>query len=371
MKDYLKSGYIIDGVRMDATPQAMIQSAGGRAVCPEGEFEPIVDETIDPSPSPGDFRESKALEYLALMQGCPRKFPLTHPGEYSKACIARALIDTLWQKGHFRLEDLAIATAWKWDMETVGNAAAFYYSVEAVSDYLDSLGVRLRECGFAQAKSCSLSAKASLEDSPEEEEDYDDEQLGREEYPLRRIPKLSVRRKCSPVSTGGPQDWIIFVPFDTCDFRLGGSLLSQVAGTPGGVAPQILDPDYFMDCFEVVRELVEDGIVTAGVTVGDGGILNALCKMMDSTGIEIDLGGMVRSYGESNRLRLLFGEVPGVLLEIRDSDYDYIDAEFLLQDVAYYPLGHPGGGSVRLSDSAPGITGILQSLMDDASEGED
>ncbi|MBQ4285672.1 MAG: hypothetical protein II720_04330, partial [Bacteroidales bacterium] len=115
MKDYLKSGYIIDGVRMDATPQAMIQSAGGRAVCPEGEFEPIVDETIDPSPSPGDFRESKALEYLALMQGCPRKFPLTHPGEYSKACIARALIDTLWQKGHFRLEDLAIATAWKWD----------------------------------------------------------------------------------------------------------------------------------------------------------------------------------------------------------------------------------------------------------------
>lgn len=371
MKDYLKSYYIIDGVRMDATPEAMIQSAGGRTASPDSEFEPILDETMDPSPSPGDFSEDKALEYLALMQDCPRKFPLTHPGEYSKACIARALIDTLWQKGHFRLDDLAIAAAWKWDMDTMGNPAAFYFSVEAVCDYLDSLGVRLRECGFAQAKSCSLSAKSSLADNPEEEEDFDDGQGGVPEPPLRRNPKLSHKRKCPAASCGNPQDWIIFVPFDTCAFRLGGSMLSQVAGNPGGTAPQILDPDYFMDCFEVVRELVEDGIVTAGITVGDGGILNALCKMMDTTGIEIDLSGMIRSYGESNRLRLLFGEVPGVILEIRDSDYDYIDAEFLLQDIAYYPLGHPGGGSVRIADSAPGITGILQSLMDDASEGED
>ena len=371
MKDYLKSPYIIDGVRMDATPEAMISSAGGRTCPEEGEYEPIVDETIDPAPTPGDFSEDKAGEYLDLMQSCARAFPLAHPEPYSKACIARALIDTLWMKGHFRLEDLAIAAAWKWDLDTVGNCAAFYYSVEAVSDYLDSLGVKLRECGFAKAKACSLSAKASLADNPEEEEDFDDGEFPLEESPLRKAPKLSHKRKCAATSCGGAQDWLIFVPFDTCAFRLGGSMLSQVAGSPGGTAPQILDPDYFMDCFEVVRELVVDGIVTAGVTVGDGGIMNALYHILDGRGISIDLSGMIRSYGETNRLRLLFGEVPGVIIEIRDSDYDYIDAEFLLQDVAYYPLGHPGGDSIRLAQSTPGIPGILQSLMDDASEGED
>ena len=58
------------------------------------------------------------------------------------------------------------------------------------------------------------------------------------------------------------------------------------------------------------------------------------------------------------------------MIAINDSDYDYIDAELLLQDVAYYPLGHPqAGAGVKLTKS-DGILGILQALMD-ASEGED
>ena len=40
-------------------------------------------------------------------------------------------------------------------------------------------------------------------------------------------------------------------------------------------------------------------------------------------------------------MRILFSEVPGVIFQINDSDYDYLDAELLLQDVMYFPLGHP------------------------------
>ena len=53
-------------------------------------------------------------------------------------------------------------------------------------------------------------------------------------------------------------------------------------------------------------------------------------------------------------------------------DYDYIDAEFLLQDIAYFPLGHPSVGTpgVTVLSGENGITGILESLMNSL-EGED
>ena len=60
-----------------------------------------------------------------------------------------------------------------------------------------------------------------------------------------------------------------------------------------------------------------------------------------NSGFSADISGLMKSYAENNIVRILFSEVPGVIIEIDDSDYDYIDAEFLLQDVAYYPLGHP------------------------------
>ena len=373
MRDYLGSPYIIDGIRLGATPIAMLRSAGGEPPREDGELEPIVDESLDPGPSQGDFSLDKAGEYLSMINATPRRLPVEHAGAYSKISVARAIIDTLWLKGHFSLDDLVVSAAWKWDMSKVGNPAAFYGSVEAVCDYLDSLGLRLKECGFAEARACSFSARATLSgDMPQDDEDSEEEEYITD-YPLRKVrAKMGRSRKCPQLSSGGPQDWIIFVPFDTCNFRLGGSMLSQVAGTPGGTAPEIIDPDYFMDCFEVVRELVEDRVVTAGVTVGDGGLMNALGKMLQGRGMEADLGGIARSYGNSSLVQMLFAEVPGVIIEIKDTDYDYIDAEFLLQDVAYYPLGHPGGEGLRVaSGDASDISGILRALMGDASEGED
>ena len=173
-----------------------------------------------------------------------------------------------------------------------------------------------------------------------------------------------------------PQSWIIYIPFENCEYRLGGSLLAQALGVSGAVAPQIVDADYFIDCYEVVRELVEDGVVIAGATVGDGGLMAALDSMTEAgTGAAVELAGLVRATGESDIIRLLFSEVPGVLVQINDIDYDYVDAELLLQDVAFYPLGHPSvstkGVTVRTSDKS-GIQAILESLItSQSSEGED
>ena len=171
-----------------------------------------------------------------------------------------------------------------------------------------------------------------------------------------------------------PDSWIVYIPFDTCPFRLGGSLLAQIHGYCGGPASPIMDPDYFIDCYEVVRELVEDGIICAGNSIGDGGLATAARRFCEGKGAELNISGIMSSYQEKDSTRILFGEIPGALIQIRDIDYDYFDSQMLLQDIAYYPLGHPSvnGHGVRFTENTRnGVAEILSSLLNQTSEGED
>jgi hypothetical protein len=92
----------------------------------------------------------------------------------------------------------------------------------------------------------------------------------------------------------------------------------------------------------------------------------------EGVGVHADVSGIMRACSEKDPVRILFGEVPGAVIQIRDADFDYIDAEFLLQDVAFFPLGHPASDSgIHIEYSAvSGIQTILESLMQNA-EGED
>ena len=145
-------------------------------------------------------------------------------------------------------------------------------------------------------------------------------------------------------------------------------------GFTGAAAPQLQDADYFIDCFEVIREMAEDGVILAGESISDGGLLTALRHMCQDCGASINIADIMKSYSEVRQERVLFAEVPGVLLQIRDVDYDYFDAEMLLQDVQYFPLGHPvRGGSLTVENAGrTDIQSILDALIrTQGSEGED
>ena len=124
----------------------------------------------------------------------------------------------------------------------------------------------------------------------------------------------------------------------------------------------------------MVRELVEDGMVIAGSNVADGGLAAAAARMCCGLGLEMDISGILSSYQGTSREKLLFGEVPGIIMQIRDEDYDYIDSQLLLQDVAYYPIGHPSTDchGLKITESGKnGVENILASLLGMATEGED
>ena len=368
----LYDAYLIDGVQMALSPAGLLQECTlPGALPPPVAGGSVADETLDSVPSPFDLRDEAVDSYADAVAALPRPpFPLPFAGPVTCARVAKALLDAVWMGGHFRLGDLTLRAEWRWNDGAIGNQAAFYASVEAAAEYIDALGLKISEVKVS-AGAPNVAFKAIT--TPEEEAlDEEEESLIRE-LPFRTAnPRISRRRRCPATLQGEASDWIIYIPLDTCDYRLGGSLLAAAMGASRGAAPEVGDADYFIDGYEVIRELVEDGIVKAGATVLEGGLMNALRSMAGVNGAEISVNDICRSCGGEMQARVLFAEVPGVILEIADIDYDYIDAELLLQDIAYFPLGHPVPGSPGVSVLSGGnsITGILESLMNSL-EGED
>ncbi len=373
----LYSQYVIDGIPQDLSPGEMLDeclvSKNWRE--PVQTAETLLDETTDPQPRSDSFDSWKIRDYLALTAHAPeRELPVHFSAPYTKILLERALLDALWQEGHFRLGDLSVKADWTWNMEQIGNIAAFYASAQAASEYLGSLSLKLSAYHFEEGEECRLALSTSVFGDEYEEEDFP------VEMPYRTVhPTFLPVRKHSFALVDDPDSWLVYIPVDNGEFRLGGSLLSDLLKQGNDVAPDPTDPDYFIDCYEVLREMVEDNVVIAGATVSDGGLLTTLKKMAmaagDKVGARINLSELMAANREQDIVRILFAEVPGVIIQIRDEDYDYLDAEFTLQDVIFYPLGHPvhGKGEIKVDASGKtGIQSILESIIrSQSSEGED
>lgn len=387
----LYSHYIIDGIRLDMTPAEMLDECMDyEGFNPGTGFGDIIDESTEPPLSSFTYDSEKEEEYLSRTTAAAheeRPFRMLYPEHFTRLQIAKALLGRLWSKGHFKLGNLKIWAQWEWNPGPVGNMSAFYRSVESASEYIYGLGVKLEDYLFIEGEEgCNAKFYAWLDDEfdislseCQSDTEYSQDSTSGNHILFKsspfesRHPWISEERKCPSKLSGEPDSWLIYIPFDTCGYRLGASLLTEIAGHNGGKAPEISDPDYFIDCYEVVRELVEDGFVIAGKTVADGGLITAARNMCSEHGLNMDIKGIMSSY-QDERHRILFGEIPGVIIQVSDENYDYVDSQLLLQDIAYYPIGHPRLEDTTLNISQAGKNGvadILMSLLGHASEGED
>lgn len=416
-QDALFSKYVIDGVRQDVTPSEMLDECMLPSDVddekPLGECAEIWDETVDLPPENLSYSKEDIPIYVRrVTDAAPatqdREFCLLYPESFSRQRVAAALIDTLWLDGEFRLDDLRVWAEWNWNSGAVGNMSAFYTSVQSVTDYIYDLGVEIQgylyddgdeECmnsyfttlaSFGDEEKDTEDA-AEIEDVPDKDWEEDDAPGEDRLWTVGGSSDINIdenrdvwmgdERKCSARLVGGTSDnlalasCLIYVPFDTCSPRLGGSLLAKTLGANGGPAPNIADPDYFIDCYEVVRDLVSDGVVLASRTVCDGGLAVAAEKLAAGSGlgIRLNVNGICAAYDEQDTVKILFAEIPGVLLQISDDDLDYIDSQFLLQDVAYYRVGRPDPSitGVEIAPENNGVDRILSALLDGTSEGED
>lgn len=343
--------YIIDGKKQDMTPAQML----GEVLCVNSECqslessnleystsfidtEDIIDESIDPIQLSLQYSPEEIPNYIgscvALSKSAQdREFQMFNAESFTRSRIASALIDMLWLEGKFKLEDLVLWAKWEWDTSKIGNMAAFYHSCKAASEYIYDLGVKIKAYSFSEASGiCKNMYFPNLGYEQDKSNVFQEE-----EYE----PWIGELRKCPNHFVPHDSSTLLYIPFDTCSFKLGASILaSSLSCNLAGVGPQNDDADYFIDCFEVVREFVEDGIALSGRTVCDGGLATAVRKMVtESLGIKLKLKGVSNSYKENDIVKILFSEVPGVVIQVSNEDLSYIDTQLLLQDVAYYNLG--------------------------------
>ena len=383
----LYSRYVIDGIVGEATPAELLNECLEYPLEDEyltGKFNDIVDETIEPPLSASNYENShidKLLKMTTAGAGAERSFRMLYPDHFTRLQIAQALISRIWSKGHFRLGDLRLWAQWDWNTRPIGNMAAFYSSISEASDYIYGLGVRLTDYIFIESDETSSARFYAWLPEEDEEDTFNEDFHEEPQHPAlfkapyeSSHPWISEERQCSRNLVCDTDSQLIYIPFDTCPFKLGGSLLDELSGRAGGAAPNIKDPDYFIDCYEVVRELTEDGVVMSGIAVGDGGLATATQLMCQDCGADLNIGGLMNSYQENDPVKVLFGEIPGVLLQVSDNDYDYLDSQLILQDVAYYPLGRPSAEhrEVKITQTHNGaVADILASLLAQATEGED
>ncbi len=432
-QDALFSKYVIDGVRQDVTPAEMLDECMLPSDVddekPVGECAEIWDEAVDLPPENLSYSKEDIPIYIRRVKDLApasqdREFNLLYPESFARQRVASALIDTLWLDGEFRLGDLRIWAEWCWNSGAVGNMSAFYTSVRSVTDYIYDLGVEIQgylyddgdgECvnsyfttlaSFGDAEDDDAAEDvAEIEDVPDKDWEEDDAPGEEKLWTVGGSSDINIdenrdvwmgdERKCSARLAGGYDaagtfdmetssatsdspangSFLVYVPFDTCSPRLGGSLFAKSLGCNGGAALNIADPDYFIDCYEVVRDLVSDGVVLSSRTVCDGGLAVAAEKLAAASGlgIRLNVNGICAACGETDIVKVLFAEIPGVLLQIAADDSDYIDSQFLLQDVAYYRVGRPDPSfdGVEVAPENNGIDRVLSALLDEASEGED
>lgn len=350
MKDTVSplfSQYILDGVQMEETPFSALYDCldgNGSVDVPGGPFEDIVDEYMDRKPVSFEYDPKDIDSYVqAILRSSrnARRVNMDYPVTWTRNAINCTLMDCIFREGHFALQDILLIARWDWNNEPAGNLAAFYDSTVTAGRYLFDLGVKLdRYFVESNRRECLL------------------------ELELRN--RVSSRRRCPDTMSGNASNWLIYIPFDNSPRYLGASALSTVVGKGGGAETDGQDPDYFIDCYEVVRELVEDGVIVSGATVGYGGLITAAEKFRGRNGFTLEAGNLMAATGETDIVKLLFSETPGIIAEIRDDDYDYIDSQFLLQEIAYYPLGHPDRNlrCVKIDiESRNNVAGILESLL--------
>lgn len=322
----LRSKYIIDGVPQALSPAQMLEALGA-SLGPSREEREIVDETLDPAPAapaPGDTSIQRYLEMELEPQ-----FSLTCPEFSAKSRLIDALLRYLCSGGELPLEELTSDIRIIWPSSgTVGSGAAFYSCIRALCEYMEALDMHVDEVSLESGKPELIFTIGAGEG-----------------LPAKALPD--------------EDSWIVYIPFESSEYRLGGSSFALAAGISGGPAPALDDPDYFIDCYEVARELVMDGIVLAARPVGVGGLASALKEFGP---VKADISDLRRANPGLGACSILFSELPGLLVQIKDGDFDYLDAELLLQDVLFYPLGHPSSEMSLNISAKSGIEAILDSL---------
>lgn len=253
---------------------------------------------------------------------------LADPAAGSVLSVAESLTNLVWASLADGLDSVSLSANWMWPCRSQkGEDARLYRGVQALSDFCCAIGVNV------PTGKDSLSLSQQYPDG------------SKIISPGTVIVSAGgevddIRRTVSPVVVNDEKSTLYHIDFSYDHLRLGGSAFAQSLGFVGSDVPTVVDADYFRSAFAAVQRLVHEGLLLSGHDISAGGLITTLLEMCFANtegGLEIKLD----KFNQSDLVKLLFAENPGVVVQVSKKNKDAFKAVMKEAGVSYVKLGHP------------------------------
>ncbi len=274
-----------------------------------------------------------ALDYtgtkgIATALGHAPQAGLADPKAGSVLSVGESLLNIVGASLADGLRSVSLSANWMWPCRSQeGEDARLYEAVEALSQFCISLGVNV-PTGKDSLSLTQVYPNGEKVISPgtvivSAGSEVDD-----------------VKKTVSPVMVNDKASNIYHIDFSFDSLKLGGSAFAQALGYVGSEVPTIKDSEYFVDAFNVIQELVHEGLLMAAHDISAGGLLTTLLEMCFAN----EQGGMnikLDKIQEPDLMKVLFAENPGLIVQVSDKNQTRVKE--ILEDagVGFVKLGYP------------------------------
>ena len=272
-----------------------------------------------------DYRGKKGI---ATAIGHAPQAGLADPAAGSVLSVAESLTNLVWAPLADGLDSVSLSANWMWPCRSQkGEDARLYQGVQALSDFCCALHVNV------PTGKDSLSMTQKYPDGSKI--------VSPGTVIVSSGGEVSdVRKVVSPVLVNDKDTTLYHIDFSFDTLKLGGSAFAQTLGKVGSDVPTVKDADYFRDAFLAVQDLVNDELILAGHDISAGGLITTLLEMTFANkegGIEANLN----TINESNPVKLLFAENPGVVIQVRNTNRKEVEKMLNNAGVGFTEIGHP------------------------------
>lgn len=255
-----------------------------------------------------------ALDYtgrsgIATSIGHAPQVGLIDPKAASRIAITEALTNIVGAPLRDGLKSISLSANWMWPCKNPGEDARLYEAVEACSEFAIKLGINIP----TGKDSLSMTQKypdGSKVFSPGTLIVSAAGEIGRVDHLVGNVLTYN---------SSGSSLW--HVDFSKSELALGGSALYQTVNKLGKTSPDVTDPEYLVQAFTAIQELISEGLVSSIHDISSGGLITTLLEMtypQSRCGLAIQLSDTEDLYKQ------LFAENPGVVIQVSDDRSDRI-----------------------------------------------
>ncbi len=271
-----------------------------------------------------------ALDYtgtsgIATSLGHAPQAGLIDSASGSVLSIAEALTNLVGANLKDGLKSVSLSANWMWPCRNEGEDARLYRAVKACSDFACSLGINIPTGKDSLSMTQKYGKKKILAPGT---------------VIISAAGEVSdVKKTVSPVLQN-KKSYLYYIDFSCSELELGGSALYQSLGMVGDKAPAVADADQFATTFNIMQDLVAEGLLLAAHDVSAGGLVTTLLEMTFANvngGMTINLDG----FAERDLIKILFAENPALVIQVASNKCGRVERIMAESGVKFIALGEP------------------------------